>query len=64
MQGQDWRERDFLSHKDIRDILGVSDDAAYTVIHQLPHIKVGKAYRVSTKAFQQWIKDQERKNAR
>ena len=64
MSNQNWRERDFLSRKDIADILGISNGAAYEIVHQLPHVKVGKVYRVSTKAFQEWIKTQERTNAR
>lgn len=64
MSRPDWREKDFLGHKDIQTILGISEGAAYQVIHQLPYIKIGKIYRVSTIAFQKWIKDQERKNAR
>lgn len=64
MASFEWREKEYLSRKDIAYILGVSDDTAYTIIRQLPHIKAGKAYRVSCKAFQQWIKDQERKSAR
>lgn len=64
MSQPDWREKDFLSHKDIQTILDISEGAAYQVLHQLPYIKIGKIYRVSTRAFQQWIKDQERKHAR
>lgn len=64
MPSPNWRERDFLSHKDIQNILCISEGAAYQVMHQLPYIKIGKLYRVSTKAFQQWLKDQERKNAK
>lgn len=61
-QCDDWRTKDYLSRKDIVNILGITDSAAFNLIHRLPHVKVGKALRVSREAFQKWIKDQERKN--
>ena len=64
MEKSNWRDKDFLSRKDIANILGISNGAAYKIVHQLPYVRVGKAYRVSTKAFQEWIKTQERTNAR
>lgn len=61
MSQSDWREKDYLSCKDIQKILCISEGSAYQLMHRLPHFRIGSTYRVSTAAFRQWIKDQERK---
>lgn len=60
----DWRQLDFLTAKQIAKILGIHSNTAYDLVNKLPHIKIGKSYRVSRLAFEKWIKDQERMNAR
>lgn len=64
MASFEWREKEFLSRKDIAEILSISNDSAFKIIHQMPFVRIGNTYRVSCKAFQQWIKDQERKSKR
>lgn len=58
-----WREKEYLGINDLRDILGIRESSAYALMHRLPHIKVGKTLRVNRVAFEQWLKEQERKNA-
>lgn len=57
-----WRELDYLSPKDIAEILRVHENTAYKVIHQMPFIKIGTLYRVPVPAFEKWLKDNERRN--
>lgn len=63
MQAQalvDWRDTEFLNAKQIAEVLGISTDTAYGVVHHLPHVKVGRALRVRTEIFEKWIRDGER----
>ena len=60
---QDWRERDFLSPKQIGEILGIHSNTVYSLVNRLPHVKLGRSYRIPTEAFMKWIKDEERRNA-
>lgn len=59
---ENWREREYLSVRDISRILQIHFNTAYKLVKTLPHIKIGSTYRVSTEAFQKWIRDQERAN--
>lgn len=59
-----WRDKEYLSARDIRTILSISQNTAYNIIHELPHVRCGNTYRVPTAAFEKWIRDQERSNAR
>ena len=60
---ESWRDKDFLTPRDIADVLGVHLNTGYNIAHKLPHFKVGKLYRVKREAFEQWMKDQERNTA-
>lgn len=55
-----WRSQEFLNAKEIANILNIHLNTAYEVIHQMPHIKIGKTYRVAVQAFEKWIRDKER----
>lgn len=59
-----WREREFLTPKEIANILSIHQNTAYELVNQLPHIRVGRTYRVATAAFEKWIRDQERMSVR
>ena len=61
---KNWRQKAFLSPKDIAEILGVHQNTAYEIVNQLPHVMVGRCYRVALEAFEKWIRDQERSNAK
>ena len=61
---ENWRSQEHLSVKEIAQILHVHLNTAYEVIHQMPHIKIGKTYRVAVTAFEKWIRDQERSCAK
>lgn len=58
-----WQEANFLSPKDIAGILSIHINTAYEIVNSIPHIKIGRTYRVAVPAFMKWIRDQERKNA-
>lgn len=59
-----WREKEFITPKEIAVILDCSMTAVYPIVNSLPHVRVGKSYRVATKAFEKWIRDQERMSTR
>lgn len=61
MESGNWRDCDFLTPKQIAEILNIHQNTVYEIVNQLPHIRIGKAYRVARPAFEKWIKDQERK---
>lgn len=46
-----------LTPMDVAEILGISRNTAYEIIHSkgFPVIKVGKQYRVSSDRFIQWL---------
>ena len=56
-----WREREFLTPKDIAEILEISTDTAYDIAHMLPHVQIGRLLRIRTVIFEQYIKKEERK---
>ena len=60
---ENWRSLEYLSVKEIAQILNIHINTAYDLTRKLPHIKVGKTYRVATKVLEKWIRDQERSNA-
>lgn len=60
---QDWRERDFLTPKQIGEILQIGEDAVYTLVNAIPHVRIGKLYRVPTTAFLKWLKDNRKNGA-
>lgn len=60
-----WRERDYLKSTDVMEILDVSRPTAIAIMHELPHFKFGKnCIRISRPAFEKYLKDNERANAR
>lgn len=61
---ENWRSQEYLSVKEIAQILHIHLNTAYELTQKLPHIKIGKTYRVAVKAFEKWIRDQERSCAR
>ena len=60
---ESWRDKDFLTPRDIADVLGVHLNTGYNIAHKLPHFMVGRLYRVKREAFEQWMRDQERNAA-
>lgn len=59
-----WRDQEFLTPKEIANILNIHQNTAYELVNKIPHIRVGKTYRVATAALEKWIKDQERMSVR
>lgn len=59
-----WRESEFLSAKQISEILGVSPDTAYEIVHGLPHVRFNRFIRVRTTIFEKFIRDRERATKR
>lgn len=54
-------EEDFLTVKKISEILHVSYDVALLLVKtEIPHLKVGKGYRVRTLVFRKWFKNKEK----
>ena len=51
-----WRELDFLTPKQVAEILQVSRDTAMNVIHSMPHVRIGRIIRVPTEAFLKYLK--------
>lgn len=64
MGTSDWHDKLYLTPTDIGNILRVGMNTRYQIIRQMPHIKIGNTYRISTIAFQHWLKENKRKNAR
>lgn len=64
MRGIDWREKEFLSVADIAGIFDVTNRTANEYIHSMPYIRIGKLLRVRREAFEAWVKERERKEAR
>lgn len=61
MSTNDWRTKDYLKPRDIKEILNISPGKTYDLINSLPHIRVGKSIRIPRLAFEKWLRDQERK---
>lgn len=59
-----WRESEFLSAKQISEILGVSRTLAYDIIYSLPHIRCKSSVRVRTVVVEKFIRDRERATKR
>ena len=57
MGDANWRSLDYLTPKQVGEILQIGRDSAYELVRSLPHLKIGKQYRVSTEAFQRFLKD-------
>lgn len=60
---ENWRNKEYLKLSEIRGILSIGENTVYKLVKQMPHIKIGKEYRIPRAAFEQWLKTQERKNA-
>jgi predicted DNA-binding transcriptional regulator AlpA len=48
----------YLSAKEIREALGISRSNAYSIMKELPRVKIGSSIRVSESAFELWLKRQ------
>ena len=51
------RENETLTVRDIKQILNISINAAYNLIHSkaFPVIKVGQSYRIPAESFYAWL---------
>ena len=57
MNAVDWRLFDYLTPSQIAEILQIGRDSAYELVRSLPHLKIGRQYRVSREAFEAYLKD-------
>ena len=55
-----WREKEFLSAKDIAEIMDVSKPQAYEFMKEQKYVMFGKNIRLRTVHLEKYIKDQER----
>lgn len=48
---------EILTQKDIQEILKIGRDKVYKLLKHgdIPSIQIGKSYRVSRKAFEEWL---------
>ena len=59
-----WRDKEFLNVREVAEILSIHYNTAYNLIHtEIPHIMVGKTYRIASESLAHWIKGEERRNA-
>lgn len=58
---RDWREKEFLSTKQVATVLGIGLTAAYNLVYSLPHVRINKgSLRIRTVYIEKFIKEQER----
>lgn len=55
MNSTDWRSLDYLTPKQVGEILQIGRDSAYELVRSLPHLKIGKQYRVSSEEFRKYL---------
>lgn len=51
----DWRIFDYLTPSQIAEVLQIGRDSAYELVRSLPHLKIGRQYRVSREAFEKYL---------
>lgn len=51
----DWRSFDYLTVSQVAEVLQIGRDSAYELVRSLPHLKIGKQYRVSREAFEKYL---------
>jgi excisionase family DNA binding protein len=44
-----------LTVRDLCDLLGVSDKTARALLREIPHLKVGREYRVLSSDLERWV---------
>lgn len=51
----EWKTLDYLTPSQVGKILQIGRDSAYELVRSLPHLKIGKQYRVSREAFEKYL---------
>lgn len=51
----EWKTLDYLTPSQVAKILQIGRDSAYELVRSLPHLKIGRQYRVSREAFEKYL---------
>ena len=55
MNQAEWKTLDYLTPSQVGKILQIGRDSAYELVRSLPHLKIGRQYRVSREAFEKYL---------
>ena len=53
----EWKTLDYLTPSQVGKILQIGRDSAYELVRSLPHLKIGKQYRVAREDFEAYLND-------
>lgn len=51
----EWKTLDYLTPNQVGKILQIGRDSAYELVRSLPHLKIGKQYRVARETFEKYL---------